>query len=61
MIDGKEHWQQEESDIPKIPMPISPDILKNDGVKDLTFCELCETNSRKLDSYGWYCEECKSY
>lgn len=29
MIDGKEHLQQEESDIPKIPMPISPDILQN--------------------------------
>ncbi len=28
MIDGKEYWQQEECDIPKIPMPISLDILK---------------------------------
>lgn len=27
MIDGKEYWQQKESDIPKIPMPIDKDIL----------------------------------
>ena len=30
MIDGKEYWQQEESDIPKIPMPIRSDILKDE-------------------------------
>lgn len=29
--------------------------------KDLTFCSLCETNKRKKDEYGWYCEECKEY
>ena len=29
MIDGKEYWQQEKCDIPKIPMPIRSDILKD--------------------------------
>ena len=29
IIEGKEYWQQEECDIPKISMPISRDILKN--------------------------------
>ena len=27
LIEGKEYWQQEECDIPKIPMPIDKDIL----------------------------------
>ena len=27
IIDGKEYWQQDEKSIPKIPMPISENIL----------------------------------
>jgi hypothetical protein len=41
MIDGKEHWQQEESDVPQIPMPIRSDILKNN--QTYRFCEDAES------------------
>ncbi len=42
IIDGKEYWQQEECDIPKIPMPIRSDILINNQPE----------RSKREDLYG---------
>lgn len=52
IIEGKEYWQQEDCDIPKIPMPIDKDILKNHDQN------LCEHSWFKTRTSPMQCTKC---
>ncbi len=50
--DGKEYWQQEEKDIPKIPMPFPKDMLKNNqperSKREDSECDFCKGDCKCL-------------